>query len=83
MLMWLAIITIGLPASAFALALVSEMFAFSLSKGVEAAFERVEYRMVLRERERTTRERELHATEVPGRRGKAAVAFGASVARAV
>lgn len=82
MFIWLAIIIIGLPAAAFALALVSEMFAFSLSRGIEAAFERVEYGMALRERERATRERELHATEVPVRRGKAAAAFGASVARA-
>ncbi len=81
MFIWLAIIIIGLPAAAFALALVSEMFAFSLSRGVEAAFERVEYRMALRERARESREKESDAAEVRGRRGKA-VAFGASVARA-
>jgi hypothetical protein len=81
MFIWLAIIIIALPAAAFALALVSEMFAFSLSRAVEAAFERVEYRMAVRERARATRERELHATEVPVRRGEA-VGFGASVARA-
>ncbi len=54
MLMWLAII-ITLPAAAFALALVSEMFAFSVSRWIEAAFERVEYRLALRDREREAR----------------------------
>ena len=81
MFIWLAIIIIGLPAAAFALALVSEMFAFSLSRAVEAAFERVEYRMALRERARESRERESRAVEVRQRRGEA-VAFVSSVARA-
>ncbi len=82
MFIWLAIIIIALPAAAFALALVSDMFAHSLSRAVEAVFERVEYRMALRERARASRERESGAAaEAQGRRGEA-VAFGASVARA-
>lgn len=81
MFIWLAIIIIALPAAAFALALVSEMFAHSLSRAVEAGFERVEYRMALRERARESRERESRAAEVRGRRGEA-VAFGATAARA-
>ena len=82
MFIWLAIIIIGLPAAAFALALVSEMCAFSLSRAVEALFERVEYGMALRERARETRERDAReAAELQGRRGEA-VAFGATAARA-
>lgn len=81
MFIWLAIIIIGLPAAAFALALVSDMFAFSLSQAVEAAFERVEYRIALRERARASRESESRAGDVRGRRDEA-VAFGAIATRA-
>lgn len=81
MFIWLAIIIIGFPAAAFALALASEMFAFSLSRAVEAAFERIEYGMALREREREARERDARAAAGRGRRGEA-VAFGTTAARA-
>lgn len=79
MFIWLAIIIIGFPAAAFALALASEMFAFSLSRAVEAAFERIEYGMALRERE--AREWDARAAAGRGRRGEA-VAFGTTAARA-
>lgn len=78
MLMWLAII-ITLPAAAFALSLVSEMFAYSVSRWVEAAFEGVEYRIALRARAR----RDSRAEPAAGRRrGETATAFAASVTRA-
>ena len=79
MFIWLAIIIIGLPAAAFTLALASDMFAFSLSRGVEAAFAQIEYRLALRDRARTSREQESRAAEVRQRRGDT-VAFGASAA---
>ena len=58
MLLTIPIIIVALGAGSFLLALVSEGFAYGLSRAVEAAFDAVEYRLALRRRGRAARARE-------------------------
>ena len=58
MLLTIPIIIVALAAGSFLLALVSEGFAYGLSRAVEAAFDAVEYRLALRRRGRAARSRE-------------------------
>ncbi|HEX8070473.1 MAG TPA: hypothetical protein VF546_11010 [Pyrinomonadaceae bacterium] len=55
---------IALAAGSYLLALVSDEFAYGLSRVVEAAFDFVEYRAALRAR----RQRTLRALDAPGGR---------------
>jgi hypothetical protein len=58
MLLTIPIIIVALAAGSFLLALVSEGFAYGLSRAVEAAFDAAEYRLALRRRGRAARARE-------------------------
>ena len=55
MLLTIPIIIVALAAGSFLLALVSEGFAYGLSRAVEAAFDAAEYRLALRRRGRAAR----------------------------
>ena len=55
LILWLSIMA-AVAAGVFLLALVSDGFAYELSRVVEAIFDRVEYRLALSERRRSKRQ---------------------------
>ena len=61
MLLTIPIIIVALAAGSFLLALVSEGFAYGLSRAVEAAFDAAEYRLALRRRGRAARREAVRA----------------------
>jgi hypothetical protein len=61
MLLTIPVIIVALAAGSFLLALVSEGFAYGLSRVVEAAFDAAEYRLALRRRGRAARREAVRA----------------------